>query len=294
MPRSPTARSSSARPSSPRRRAPARVAARSTSSASSVRAASTPTTAISSRSPSSPVASASRASASTRCSTAATRRRHRPSASSAILEERLAAAHPDAAIASVGGRYFAMDRDHRWDRVERGYDAIVHGEATEHAASATAAIEAAYARGETDEFVAPTVIDGRADPIEPGDPIIHANFRADRARQLTHALADGPAFDGFDRRSPAGRAAPDRPARRDDDRVRGAICRSRSPSRPRRPARSPRPSRRPAGASSTSPRPRSTPTSRTSSTAASRRRTRARSGCSSRARRSRPTTSSRR
>ena len=77
----------------------------------------------------------------------------------ADLERRLAAAHPDARIASVGGRYYAMDRDRRWDRVERGYDAIVHG-VGEHAASATAAIEAAYARGENDEFVTPTVIDG--------------------------------------------------------------------------------------------------------------------------------------
>ena len=84
-------------------------------------------------------------------------------ASSRDLEERLAAAHPDARIASVGGRYCAMDRDQRWDRVERGYDAIVHG-VGEHAPSATAAIEAAYARGETDEFVAPTVIDGGRRP----------------------------------------------------------------------------------------------------------------------------------
>ena len=59
----------------------------------------------------------------------------------------------------MGGRYWAMDRDQRWDRIERGYDAIVHG-VGEHASSAAAAIEAAYARGETDEFVAPTVIDG--------------------------------------------------------------------------------------------------------------------------------------
>ena len=124
------------------------------------------------------------------------------------LEERLRVAHPDAAIASVGGRYFAMDRDHRWDRVERGYDAIVHGEAAEHAGSATAAIDAAYARGETDEFVTPTIIDGQADAIEGGEPVIHANFRADRARELTHALVDGAAFDGFDRRSPSGRPAP--------------------------------------------------------------------------------------
>jgi 2,3-bisphosphoglycerate-independent phosphoglycerate mutase len=68
----------------------------------------------------------------------------------------------------------------------------------------------AYARGETDEFVAPTVIDGVDGIVEDGDPVIHANFRADRARQLTHALAlDG--FDGFDRASPAGRRAPRRP-----------------------------------------------------------------------------------
>ena len=125
------------------------------------------------------------------------------------LEARLVAAHPDAAIVSVGGRYFAMDRDTRWERVEEGYDAIVHGESTHHAATAETAIEAAYARGETDEFVTPTVVGSSPIRIEPGDPVIHANFRADRARQLTHALADGPGFAGFDRTSPAGRAAPD-------------------------------------------------------------------------------------
>jgi 2,3-bisphosphoglycerate-independent phosphoglycerate mutase len=124
----------------------------------------------------------------------------------ADLERRLAAAHPDARIASIGGRYFAMDRDSRWDRVERGYDAIVHG-VGEHAASATAAIEAAYARGENDEFVAPTVIDGVDGIVRSGDPVIHANFRGDRARQLTHALAD-PDFHGFDRTSSDGRPAP--------------------------------------------------------------------------------------
>jgi len=125
------------------------------------------------------------------------------------LEARLAAAHPGAAVATVGGRYFAMDRDRRWERVEAGYDAIVHAEATHHAGSAAAAIEAAYARGETDEFVSPTVIDGIATPLSPGHPIVFANFRADRARQLTHALADGPEFGGFDRASPSGRPAPD-------------------------------------------------------------------------------------
>ena len=118
----------------------------------------------------------------------------------------MAAVHPDARIASVGGRYYAMDRDQRWERTERGYDAIVHAEGL-HAPSATAAIEAAYARGQTDEFVAPTIVDGAPAPIRDGDVIVHVNFRADRARQLVHALAL-PAFDSFDRTSPAGRPAP--------------------------------------------------------------------------------------
>jgi 2,3-bisphosphoglycerate-independent phosphoglycerate mutase len=122
------------------------------------------------------------------------------------LEERLARAHPDAHVASVGGRYFAMDRDKRWERTERGYDAIVHGEGL-RAPSARAAIESAYARGETDEFVSPTVIEGVDGVVRDGDAVVHANFRADRARQLTHALAL-PDFDGFDRTSPGGRLAP--------------------------------------------------------------------------------------
>src|SRR4029079_14582480 len=67
------------------------------------------------------------------------------------------------------------------------------------APSATAAIEAAYARGENDEFVAPTVIDGVDGRVRDGDPIVHTNFRADRARQLTHALADGESFVEFAR-----------------------------------------------------------------------------------------------
>ena len=124
----------------------------------------------------------------------------------ADLERRLAATHPDARIASVGGRYWAMDRDTRWERTERGYDAIVHGEGR-HAPSAVAAIEEAYARGETDEFVDPTVIDGVDGRVRDGDPVVHANFRADRARQLTRALAL-PGFDGFDRTSPSGRPPP--------------------------------------------------------------------------------------
>jgi 2,3-bisphosphoglycerate-independent phosphoglycerate mutase len=123
------------------------------------------------------------------------------------LEARLAAAHPDARIASVGGRYWAMDRDKRWDRVERGYDAIVHG-VGERAESATAAIQSGYSRGENDEFVAPTVIAGVDGTVRSGDPVIHCNFRADRARQLTHALSEAD-FGAFDRAAPDGTPAPD-------------------------------------------------------------------------------------
>jgi 2,3-bisphosphoglycerate-independent phosphoglycerate mutase len=123
------------------------------------------------------------------------------------LEARLATAHPDARIASVGGRYWAMDRDGRWDRVERGYDAIVHG-VGERAETATAAIQAGYARGENDEFVVPTVIAGVDGTVRAGDPIVHCNFRADRARQLTHALSE-PDFADFDRAAPDGSPAPD-------------------------------------------------------------------------------------
>jgi 2,3-bisphosphoglycerate-independent phosphoglycerate mutase len=125
----------------------------------------------------------------------------------ADLETHLAAIHPDVRIATVGGRYYAMDRDKRWERVEIGYDAIVHGEAAHRAPTAAAAIEAAYARGETDEFVVPTVV-GEPIPVADGGVVVHANFRADRARQLTHALTEGPAFGGFDRTSPSGRPAP--------------------------------------------------------------------------------------
>ncbi|CAN5648276.1 2,3-bisphosphoglycerate-independent phosphoglycerate mutase [soil metagenome] len=124
------------------------------------------------------------------------------------LARRLATVHPDVRVASVGGRYHAMDRDKRWDRVEAGYDAIVHGQGSHRAPSAVAAIFAAYARGERDEFMAPTVIDDTDGALRDGDAIIHLNFRADRARQLTHALAEGPSFDAFDRVAPDGRPAP--------------------------------------------------------------------------------------
>jgi len=101
-----------------------------------------------------------------------------------------------ATIASVSGRYYAMDRDTRWDRVEKAYTAIANAKG-ETAASATSAIEAAYARGETDEFVAPTII-GNYQGMHDGDGLLMANFRADRAREIMQALAD-PGFDGFSR-----------------------------------------------------------------------------------------------
>jgi 2,3-bisphosphoglycerate-independent phosphoglycerate mutase len=124
----------------------------------------------------------------------------------ADLEARLALAHPDAKIATVGGRYYAMDRDTRWERTEKGYDAIVLGVGL-HAASATAAIAESYARGETDEFVLPTIVDGVDGVVRDGDPIVHFNFRADRARQLTHALSEA-GFASFDRTGPEGQPAP--------------------------------------------------------------------------------------
>ena len=107
----------------------------------------------------------------------------------------------NARIASVGGRYFAMDRDKRWDRVRLGWDVIVEATGEHRAPGALAALQAAYARGENDEFVAPTVIDG-ASPMHDGDAVVFMNFRADRARQLASAFVD-PGFDGFVVRRPA-------------------------------------------------------------------------------------------
>lgn len=107
-----------------------------------------------------------------------------------------------ARIASVIGRYWAMDRDKRWERTKRAYDALVLGRAEQRAASADDAIAAAYARGETDEFVAPTLVaPSGQDPvtIEDGDAVLWCNFRADRARQISHALLAGPGWDGFER-----------------------------------------------------------------------------------------------
>jgi 2,3-bisphosphoglycerate-independent phosphoglycerate mutase len=106
-------------------------------------------------------------------------------------------------IATVCGRYYAMDRDTRWERTRLAYDAIVHGEGL-RAASAAEAIDASYERGDTDEFVVPTVI-GDYDGAAAGDVALFFNFRPDRARQMSRALAE-PGFDDFPR---AGGAALD-------------------------------------------------------------------------------------
>jgi len=99
-------------------------------------------------------------------------------------------------VATVGGRYYAMDRDTRWERTKLAYDAIVHASGL-RAESAAEAIEAAYARGESDEFVKPTVI-GDYDGAAGGDVALFVNFRPDRARQMTRALAE-PDFEEFSR-----------------------------------------------------------------------------------------------
>jgi len=100
-------------------------------------------------------------------------------------------------IATVIGRYYAMDRDNRWDRTELAWRAMVDGEGR-HAESARAAIEAAYAADEDDEFIRPTIIDG-AEPIRNGDQVLHFNFRKDRPRQTVSAFCRKD-FDKFDRR----------------------------------------------------------------------------------------------
>ena len=92
-------------------------------------------------------------------------------------------------VATVSGRYYAMDRDQNWERTKRAYDAIVGREAEHEVASAVGAVEASYDRGDTDEFVEPTLV--RDEPaLEDGDGVVFFNFRADRARQLTRMLAN--------------------------------------------------------------------------------------------------------
>jgi len=105
-------------------------------------------------------------------------------------------------IASISGRYYAMDRDHRWQRTRKAYDAIANGKGIRES-SVTGALKAAYANGETDEFVMPRLIVGehgttQATRVQDGDAVIFFNFRPDRARQLTRAFTDE-RFQGFAR-----------------------------------------------------------------------------------------------
>jgi 2,3-bisphosphoglycerate-independent phosphoglycerate mutase len=106
-----------------------------------------------------------------------------------------------ARVGSVVGRYWAMDRDRRWERTQRAYDMLVHGRAggraIHHSDSGEQAVQDAYRRGETDEFIEPTLV-GEDARIRPGDSVIAFNFRPDRMRQITRALAE-PGFEEVDR-----------------------------------------------------------------------------------------------
>jgi len=105
-------------------------------------------------------------------------------------------------LATMIGRYYAMDRDHRWERVQAAYDLISQGLATFTVSDPEAGLQAAYERGETDEFVQPTAIVGAGETpvrMEDGDVLLFMNFRSDRARQVTRAFIDEH-FDGFERK----------------------------------------------------------------------------------------------
>lgn len=108
---------------------------------------------------------------------------------------------PGGCFNTISGRYYAMDRDKRWNRVEKAYQAIVNADSDQREDSALQALQEAYQRGENDEFVLPTVI-GNASGMQDGDAVIFINFRADRARELTMAFVSDP-FNGFEREKPA-------------------------------------------------------------------------------------------
>ncbi|MCD8219843.1 MAG: 2,3-bisphosphoglycerate-independent phosphoglycerate mutase [Ruminococcus sp.] len=102
-------------------------------------------------------------------------------------------------VATISGRYYAMDRDNAWDRVEKAYAALVYGEGVQAGSDPVQAIEDSYAKDVTDEFMLPTVLDKNG-TINPDDSVIFFNFRPDRARQLTRCFVD-PQFQGFERRN---------------------------------------------------------------------------------------------
>jgi bisphosphoglycerate-independent phosphoglycerate mutase (AlkP superfamily) len=114
------------------------------------------------------------------------------------MEALLRASRGRARVASVGGRYFGMDRDRRWERINKWYDSVTGvGPSTD---DPLAAIQAAYARGETDEFITPMVVTEDGIPVAPmrdGDAVIAFNYRSDRVRQMVRALTQ-PDFSGFD------------------------------------------------------------------------------------------------
>ena len=118
-----------------------------------------------------------------------------PRSAEGFVADLLAEMPEGAAVGTLTGRYFAMDRDKRWSRVRRAWDAMVRGEG-EAAADAQAAVAAARGRDESDEFIQPTVIGGYGGMAD-GDGFFCLNFRADRAREILSALAE-PGFDGFD------------------------------------------------------------------------------------------------
>jgi 2,3-bisphosphoglycerate-independent phosphoglycerate mutase len=128
-----------------------------------------------------------------------------PTAGAGFLEtvEGWCAQAGNARVGSVTGRYYAMDRDSRWDRTQRAYDLLVHGRAPHTAATAAQAVRDAYAREETDEFIVPTLVGAEAAIRPDRDSVFAFNFRPDRMRQITRALAE-PGFDRIDR----GGAAP--------------------------------------------------------------------------------------
>ncbi|MDA0280892.1 MAG: 2,3-bisphosphoglycerate-independent phosphoglycerate mutase [Proteobacteria bacterium] len=104
-------------------------------------------------------------------------------------------------VASICGRFYAMDRDNRWDRVQPAYDLLTQAKAEFHSDDVTAAVEAAYQRGEDDEFVQASLVGSESDApatVSDGDVVVFMNFRADRAREITRAFVDED-FDGFQR-----------------------------------------------------------------------------------------------
>jgi 2,3-bisphosphoglycerate-independent phosphoglycerate mutase len=119
----------------------------------------------------------------------------RSAEASLLALDRLCAELKAGRIASICGRYYAMDRDSRWERVQPPYDLITQGKTAHRAGTAVEGLQGAYARGESDEFVQATAV-GAGARMEDGDAAIFMNFRADRARQMTRALTD-PGFTGF-------------------------------------------------------------------------------------------------